>query len=939
MKKILRSLIHEVFPFDLRVEIDLLSRRRDISNEEKQDELLKLLRKYEIQNVSQLGPGTNRYACRINGFVVKFATDNDGKIDNMKEFKMAKVFYPDVTKIYEISSNGTLLVAEYIQPFTTYGELLKYADKIRAILSKISSVCLIGDVGISEVNVSNWGLRIGSDEPVCLDFAYVYEVSSSLFICRHCNTQSMLVPNKDFSYLICSNPACAKITKFEDIRGLIGNDLHRHEIGDLTQEGYVLYESNVETVLTENRSNYLARHKNGNSNKHKNTEKLDSDAIDLKVDNDNNIDNNPQYYESEKKEETEMNGNNNGFDQVVDAIRNNIRVTAVRTIPGGVAATKKPVKPTQVKVTATAKPKIDTNEDSQKVVTETERADTSQQEPVVESKSQLAFSGPVVTSVSSSPVQQDKPKVLIVPKVVVKPHESENHVEEKPVVKEEPKKNADENVDAENVLPKVESKPVDVQPQVQNAVDSGKAVSWVANRMSEYLHVKDAFNECKGSIRDKRMNAETFYKSSQNAIYRSLVAYLGFIPTDVPNKENPKRFHKEFVCPDVDTMETEKRISVDFINKLYESPISGIEDIREMMEALENDPYIGDMAISHDWIPVLHSRIIEKMAVYNHAADIICDIIERYWCSNTQQQEETQGTNTNDNKAIESNDKSEEVESVIQNTIAEEPQNTEETGNDDTESDQDSEDYEDDDYLMVGVILGEGDEPDVLRINSSDAYGGVVIPFYGKLEETIPESESGELYQNRYYEENGVWDWLANMIPDMAFTTKNPKKWMQVNDIEPDDEQTKIVIVDYDDKTQLYIMGMYMITSIAIIDKDGNPSPQYDMDFLERMNMIFMCGLNWSPLSYRDTLCSMKEGIHTEDYMYSISTDEMKEALNNYKEEDEEHEDGERFDPPTEAEMAAIESMISKIDDNGEENSSAAFQGPIGPNGEIRQIN
>ena len=40
VKKVLRSMIHEVFPFDLRVEIDLLSRRRDISNAEKQEEFV-----------------------------------------------------------------------------------------------------------------------------------------------------------------------------------------------------------------------------------------------------------------------------------------------------------------------------------------------------------------------------------------------------------------------------------------------------------------------------------------------------------------------------------------------------------------------------------------------------------------------------------------------------------------------------------------------------------------------------------------------------------------------------------------------------------------------------------------------------------------------------------------------------------------------------------
>lgn len=261
MAKILRSLIHEKFPFELRVELELLSKRRDISNKGKQEELIKLLRKYNIDDIVPLGPGTNRYAFKLDGFVIKFATDNDGKIDNFKEFKMAKRLYPYVTKTFEVSENGTVLVAEYIQPFDSYVEMCSHAEKIREILNEMSSVYLIGDVGITDKNYSNWGLRIGTKDPVCLDFAYVYEVRSELFICQYCQTNSMLVPNRDFTELRCSNTLCGKHYEFADIRRKIGNELHKHEIGDLSEEGYVMNESNVLTELTLNRSNYLAKNK------------------------------------------------------------------------------------------------------------------------------------------------------------------------------------------------------------------------------------------------------------------------------------------------------------------------------------------------------------------------------------------------------------------------------------------------------------------------------------------------------------------------------------------------------------------------------------------------------------------------------------------------------------------------------------------------------
>ena len=130
MKKVLRSRILELLPYDLRVDIELLSKQRSISNGEKQDELRKLLEKYHVSDAIPLGSGPNRYAIKLQGYVIKIATDKDGKIDNLKEFKMAKVLYPYVTKIYEVSENGTFLVAEYIQPFSSFGEMTQYGDNI-----------------------------------------------------------------------------------------------------------------------------------------------------------------------------------------------------------------------------------------------------------------------------------------------------------------------------------------------------------------------------------------------------------------------------------------------------------------------------------------------------------------------------------------------------------------------------------------------------------------------------------------------------------------------------------------------------------------------------------------------------------------------------------------------------------------------------------------
>ena len=117
MVKKLRSLIQEKIPLETRVQIELISRRRDLIPKEKFEEVIKLLQGADIENIVPLGPGTNRFALKLDGFVIKVATDDEGKTDNLKEFKMAKRLYPHVIKVYEVAENGTMLICEYIQPF------------------------------------------------------------------------------------------------------------------------------------------------------------------------------------------------------------------------------------------------------------------------------------------------------------------------------------------------------------------------------------------------------------------------------------------------------------------------------------------------------------------------------------------------------------------------------------------------------------------------------------------------------------------------------------------------------------------------------------------------------------------------------------------------------------------------------------------------------
>lgn len=254
--KRLRSLLQEKLPFDLRVELELLSRRRDLTNPEKQDELIRLLRKFNIPNFVSLGPGTNRFAFKLDGFVIKVATDGEGKIDNQKEFKMSKILWPGTSMTYEVSKNGTLLVAEYCQPFSGFSDMQQHEPEIRAILEGFTKRgFLIGDIGITSKNYANWGMRIRTKKPVCIDYAYVYDVNSNLLMCCNCEAGQILVPTENYVELIC--PACGQHTKFQELRRRISMADHLREIGDLTQNGYLLKSASEEVELDPMRSSYL----------------------------------------------------------------------------------------------------------------------------------------------------------------------------------------------------------------------------------------------------------------------------------------------------------------------------------------------------------------------------------------------------------------------------------------------------------------------------------------------------------------------------------------------------------------------------------------------------------------------------------------------------------------------------------------------------------
>lgn len=242
--KAFRSIIKELFPVELLIQMDEISRQHDIDNNSKTPEIINLLRQYNVP-FEPLGNGTNRYGILVNGYVVKIALDRMGKIDNQREFKYSKRLYPSVVKVYECATTGLVAVFEYVTIFTL-DDFYSYQEDMRTILKEISENFLVGDVGISTDNYVNWGTR--GDGTICiLDFAYIYSLSYKGFKCT-CEDEGTLQFDNDVVYLKC--PMCGKKWSFSDIRKRISKADEINEIGDITKIGYILH--SAEEKLEEN---------------------------------------------------------------------------------------------------------------------------------------------------------------------------------------------------------------------------------------------------------------------------------------------------------------------------------------------------------------------------------------------------------------------------------------------------------------------------------------------------------------------------------------------------------------------------------------------------------------------------------------------------------------------------------------------------------------
>lgn len=235
---IVKSRILQFINKDLMIELNTIARDVLISdNNKKMDLFLKAFEKHGV-DVQELGPGTNRGAFLIDGYVFKIGFDKAGIADNWSEFSLSHELQPFVTKCYEC--NGLIAVAEYVTVISK-DEFQNNKEGVRQILSHLSDSYLLGDVGSVNKNFTNWGYR-DDGSLVILDYAYIYRVIGDELLCNGAikdkaeRCEGILEYDINFHGLIC--PKCRRKYTFHEVRRKISKEYEEKEKNAIKNVAY-----------------------------------------------------------------------------------------------------------------------------------------------------------------------------------------------------------------------------------------------------------------------------------------------------------------------------------------------------------------------------------------------------------------------------------------------------------------------------------------------------------------------------------------------------------------------------------------------------------------------------------------------------------------------------------------------------------------------------
>jgi hypothetical protein len=171
--------------------------------------------------------GTNRVIYRhleCTDIVAKIAIDRVGMQDNPLEFQNQVYLKPFVTKTFEISTCGTVGIAERVEPITSRLEFESVGESIYDLLTQN----IIGEYVLQDIGTKffrNWGLRKGFG-PVLLDYPYMFKLDGNRLFCNKemdlMGTQlcgGQIDYDAGFNNLICKK--CGKTYQARDLQKYI----------------------------------------------------------------------------------------------------------------------------------------------------------------------------------------------------------------------------------------------------------------------------------------------------------------------------------------------------------------------------------------------------------------------------------------------------------------------------------------------------------------------------------------------------------------------------------------------------------------------------------------------------------------------------------------------------------------------------------------------
>jgi hypothetical protein len=332
--------------------------------------------------------------------------------------------------------------------------------------------------------------------------------------------------------------------------------------------------------------------------------------------------------------------------------------------------------------------------------------------------------------------------------------------------------------------------------------------------------------------------------------------------------------------------------------------------------------------IQPEWLKVFERKLNNKINISKVGMAIIVSKLKESWCASEAikpepSYSEPDSSDLNIFDTISDycgDDETDEDEEELiftssPETIIEEPEKESEPEEfiEETDSNEDSE-WSDDEKTYMSVYIYMEEKFDIIRVNSSDPFGDISIPLYTILDEIDVSKEHHSLIDDR----NGCYDWLIHQVPDLMFRTHNPNKWIEFNNIDPDEEGNipRFVILDKNDDE--YIMALYYIKGIFIIDDEGIPQIVTDDEILQKLNIVISDATCSNAISHLRRSLELTDEIHDESYL-----NDLIEAENVDAEDD---------DELSETEEAAINALIgtpSDDDDDIDESDDNVIFTPI----------